>query len=312
MSPFRGFDRAEQGTDQFVTRYAPSPTGRLHLGHVANAMYVWGMARLNRGRVILRMEDHDRGRSRAAHEDSILEDLEWLGFMPDLGTLDEFRAGPTPFRQSDCAPHYENALAALVDQGLVYACDCSRSRIAASGDAKPGEEVPYDGYCRDRSLPIEPGLGLRVRMPAARQRFTDMLLGEQLQDPVIQCGDMLLRDRLGNWTYQFTVVIDDWRQGVNVVIRGEDLLSSTGRQIALQSLMSAGTPTYLHHPLIQEHGRKLSKREGDLSLARLRMRGVSPALVLGQAGFLVGLVSDQRAITVRDLPDIVGPMLTRV
>jgi len=139
-----------------------------------------------------------------------------------------------------------------------------------------------------------------------------MLLGEQLQDPVIQCGDMLLRDRLGNWTYQFTVVIDDWRQGVNVVIRGEDLLSSTGRQIALQSLMSAGTPTYLHHPLIQEHGRKLSKREGDLSLARLRMRGVSPALVLGQAGFLVGLVSDQRAITVRDLPDIVGPMLTRV
>src|SRR5262245_36095472 len=131
-----------------VTRFAPSPTGYLHLGHVVNAIYVWGVARASGGRVVLRIEDHDRLRCRPAYEDAMLEDLAWLGFVPDEGAT-------PPARQSDHLPVFESALALLDRQGRVYACDCSRRRI---GDG------PYSGRCRERALPRQPGHGLRVRL----------------------------------------------------------------------------------------------------------------------------------------------------
>jgi glutamyl-tRNA synthetase/glutamyl-Q tRNA(Asp) synthetase len=241
-----------------VTRFAPSPTGYLHLGHVVNAIYVWGLARAAGGRVLLRIEDHDRLRCRPAYEAALLEDLDWLGFVPDEGRH-------PPARQSDRPDSFEQALALLDRRGLVYACECSRQRIGGK---------PYDGRCRDRGLAREPGRGLRV-----------CLDGEP-------SGDLLVRDRDGHWTYQFAVTVDDTNQGVTLVVRGQDLEDSTGRQVALARLLGRFTPpAFVHHPLIvDETGRKLSKSARDTGVLELRAGGTSAEEVIGLAAAAVGLI----------------------
>ncbi len=225
-----------------ITRFAPSPTGELHLGHVANAIWTWGVARACGGTVLLRIEDHDRGRSRPEHETEILSDLEWLGLEPDGPSLASLGAAePSPWRQSDCDADYRRALDQLSTTTRLYGCSCSRSQIARSvdmGHQEPGQEVRYPGSCRDRNLPLgAPGVGTRAILPKETIRYTDLRLGEQRQDPARQCGDLLLRDAIGNWTYQFAVAADDLRHGVTLVVRGEDLLASTGRQILLARLL---------------------------------------------------------------------------
>jgi glutamyl-Q tRNA(Asp) synthetase len=272
-----------------ISRFAPAPTGFLHLGHVVNAVRVWGETRARSGRVLLRMEDHDRQRSRREFEQAILEDLDWLGFAADEPMV----------RQSERSAIYEAALDRLRDRGLIYACDCSRGQIArataglnactttataglkacttteeantldaadASNVANPDAanvanvvqafrpadaELCYPGTCRDRGLADSAGLGLRVRLEPSVERFVDLRLGPQEQQPSEQCGDLLIRDRDGNWTYQFAATVDDLVQGVTLVIRGVDLLESTGRQIQLARLLGrAEPPAFLHHPLI--------------------------------------------------------------
>jgi glutamyl/glutaminyl-tRNA synthetase len=188
-----------------LTRFAPSPTGYLHLGHVANAVQVWGIARALGGRVLLRLEDHDRVRCRPEYEAALLEDLEWLGLEPDIGAA-ESRQAPSAYRQSDCGGIYEEALRALGGRSVIFGCECSRRDIAAENGDPFNQETPYPGRCRERGLPPGPGRGTRLRIGAGAERFTDALLGEQVQQPAAQCGDLLLRDRLGQWTYQFTVV----------------------------------------------------------------------------------------------------------
>ena len=200
------------------TRFAPSPTGYLHLGHVVNAIHVWGIARARGGRVLLRLEDHDRGRCRAEYEAAILDDLEWLGLEPDLGLQAEFRGGMSPYRQSDNSLRYETALKCLATRFQVYACDCSRKDIGGELNS-PDEEVRYPGRCRDRGLEPGPGCGLRAALEPGIERFTDGIMGTQQQDPHEQCGDLLLRDRLGNWTYQFAVTVDDFEQRIDLIIR---------------------------------------------------------------------------------------------
>jgi glutamyl-Q tRNA(Asp) synthetase len=276
-----------------LTRFAPSPTGYLHLGHVVNAIWVWGLARALGGRVLLRIEDHDRGRCRQEYEQALLDDLAWLGLMSDLG----------PTRQRDAGAVYHDTLAALEQQGLVYACDCSRRDISIEGDDVPHQETRYSGRCRDRSLAPGAGRGQRLRLESGVERFTDALLGEQEQEPARQCGDLLLRDRHGNWTYQFAVVVDDLRQGVDLVVRGADLVSSTGRQIALGRLLGRhDPPVYLHHPLLYRgDGAKLSKTAGDTGIRELRLAGVSPGEVLGRAAEAAGLASGRRPIRPDDL-----------
>ncbi len=263
----------------------------LHLGHVANAVYVWGIAAARGGEVLLRLEDHDRGRCRMEYERAILRDVEWLGLRPDYGSIDSFRRGSSQYRQSDCGADYHRFADALRDNGLLYACECTRAEIFAASDAAPGEEPAYDGRCRDRNLPMGPGRGVRVKLPIGPVTFVDINRGPQVQDPTQQCGDILIRDRSGNWTYQFCVVVDDLMQGITAVIRGEDLLMSTGRQLLLRSLLGGESGlTFFHHSLIQDDdGRKLSKRDGDLGLHVLRARGLSPDDVLGRTAFLVGL-----------------------
>jgi glutamyl-Q tRNA(Asp) synthetase len=259
-----------------LTRFAPSPTGYLHLGHVVHAMYVWRLARAVGGRVLLRIEDHDRLRSRPEFERALLDDLEWLGFQPDLG----------PVRQSDEPRAYEDALHTLAVSQRVYACDCSRRDIAAAAerDGIPSsiQEVPYSGRCRGRGLAPEPGRGLRVHVGSDTERFVDARLGLQEQTPALQCGDILLKDRDTFWTYQFAVTVDDVRQGVDLVIRGADLLSSTGRQIHLARMLGrAHPPVFCHHDLLLDaDGLKLSKSKGDTGVRELRARGLAAADVL--------------------------------
>ena len=286
-----------------LTRFAPSPTGYLHLGHVANAIYVWGIARALGGRVLLRLEDHDRGRCRAEFETALLDDLEWLGLDPDLGPGEEFRAGPSPRRQSDCDHVYRSALDRLATRHQVYACACSRKEIAAeAGDLFNGESR-YPGRCRSRGLPPEGERGLRVVIEDGAERFEDALLGAQEQAPARQCGDLLLRDRLGRWTYQFAVTVDDLRHEIDLVIRGEDLLASTGRQIRLARMLGrAEPPAYLHHPLIRKSsGEKLSKANRDAGIRELRAAGERPAAVLGRAAYLTGLLPEPRDLAPADL-----------
>jgi glutamyl-Q tRNA(Asp) synthetase len=291
-----------------VTRFAPSPTGVLHLGHVAHALWTWGVAGAVGGRVLIRIEDHDRGRSRLEYERRILEDLEWLGFVPDPDSRRSLQKGPSPWRQSDCDAVYAAAVARLSEAGLVYGCDCSRSTIARQlGDgAVEGEELRYPGPCRERGLVPGPGIGLRVRLPQNEEVFDDLRLGPQRQSPAEQCGDLLVRDKAGNWTYQFAVTVDDLRHGVNLVIRGEDLLSSTGRQMALARLLGRSVlPRFLHHPLIRnEAGVKLSKKDRASGLAELRTGGMAPADVIGLAAWRTGLIPEPEAVPAEDAPGL--------
>jgi glutamyl/glutaminyl-tRNA synthetase len=250
-----------------LTRYAPSPTGHLHLGHVVNAIYVWGLARAAGGRVLLRMEDHDRIRCRPEYEASILDDLAWLGFAPDEGLH-------PLVRQSDRNDVYRDALERLRHTHHVYVCDCSRKRVA-------GER--YDGFCRARGLVDGPGCGLRVQMDDG--------------------GDLLLRDRDRNWTYHFAVTVDDIAQGVTHVIRGEDLLSSTVRQLQLRRMLGvAASPAYVHHPLVlKPNGEKLSKSAGDTGVRELRRAGISAEGVIGRAAAAVGLIDGPRPLAAADV-----------
>jgi glutamyl-tRNA synthetase/glutamyl-Q tRNA(Asp) synthetase len=273
-----------------LTRYAPSPTGHLHLGHVVNAIYVWGLARAAGGHVLLRMEDHDGIRCRAEYESSILEDLAWLGFEPDEGLR-------PLLRQSDHGDVYRDALDRLRRTDHVYVCACSRKHIA-------GER--YDGFCRDRGLPEESGRGVRVRISEGVETFEDLLLGEIEQEPARQCGDLLLRDRDGNWTYQFAVTVDDMVQGITHVIRGEDLASSTGRQLRLRQMLGGEErPRFAHHPLIRKAGgAKLSKSAADTGVRDLRQSGLTPEEVIGRAAAAVGLIGQFRPVAAHDVADL--------
>ena len=279
-----------------ISRFAPAPTGFLHLGHVVNAVRVWEETRARTGRVLLRIEDHDRQRSRREFEVAMLEDLAWLGFEAD----------EPPVRQSERSAIYEDALGRLRAMGLVYACDCSRSEIIAAtagaelappqwadqgGPLRDSDEIRYPGTCRHRGLAEGPGRGLRVRLEPSAERFVDLRLGLQEQRPSEQCGDLLVRDRDGNWTYQFAATVDDYVQAVTLVIRGVDLLASTGRQIQLARLLGREEPpAFLHHPLIMKSpSQKLSKSDGDTGIRELRVRGWTPAQVIGAA---MGALSD--------------------
>lgn len=247
---------------------------------------MWGVARAFGGRVLLRIEDHDRTRSAPRFEAAILEDLEWLGLRPDAPLS----------RQSERLAIHEDALARLESAGLVYACACSRKAIeAALGPG--GGELRYPGTCRDAAVDGARERARRVRMERETISFRDLHLGTIEQVPSDQAGDVLARDRHGHWTYQFAVAVDDLDQGVDLVIRGEDLLASTGRQIQLAALLGRkAPPLFHHHPLIlRPDGRKLSKSNRDTGIRDLRAAGWSVERVLGEAAAALGLTRGEPA-----------------
>lgn len=268
-----------------LTRFAPAPTGWLHLGHVLNASYVWNTARTHGARVLLRIEDHDRERCRTEYEAGILDDLDWLGFQADVYPTGCFRAGRCDGRQSDRGAVYAGAAQSLVARGRVYACGCTRRMLGSSQPLTGGIERPYPGTCRQRDLPLTESYGWRVRLDDSVEAFDDGLLGPQQQAPSRQCGDLLIRDRRGHWTYQFAATVDDMDQGIDLVVRGLDLLESTGRQIQLARLLGrTSPPVYVHHPLIMKSAaQKLSKSDRDTGIRELRAAGWTPAQVIAEA-----------------------------
>lgn len=283
-----------------VTRFAPSLTGYLHLGHVLHMIYVWSFARFVGGTVLSRMEDHDRMRSRPEYEGAILADMQWLGFVPDEGLMEGNAPVPSAYRQSDCSDFYEQQLAMLVERDLVYGCDCSRKDILAA-QSETQKELCYTGTCAHKNLPLE-GNTVRFRANANAVCFEDLLRGTCQQTPSDQCGDFSLRDRSGQWTYQFCCVCDDIRQGVNWVVRGEDIFYSTARQVQLMTVFSSPAPHYFHHKLLMNTaGNKLSKRQRSESVMQLREQGVTPEEVIGQAAFLGGLIPAYRPVTWAEL-----------
>ncbi len=302
-----------------TTRFAPAPTGRLHLGHLANAIYVWGLARRVGGRVLLRIEDHDRQRCRPEYETALLDDLDRLGLAPDKPTTDELRRGPSPYRQSDSQAAYTSAFEALQARDLVYACDCSRSTFdawrAANGRDWSGGGCP--GKCLSRKLPIgdvllrERGgsglVGIRVTLGDGQEAWEDRLLGP-LDGPVTTAGDLLVRDRNGNWTYPLCVVVDDLRHGVDLVVRGEDLLEATAAQIRLRRLLRRqAPPTFAHHPLVRHpDGTKLSKADGATAIGDLLDAGATRDALFGEAAYRAGILSSSRSLSFEEAAALVA------
>jgi glutamyl/glutaminyl-tRNA synthetase len=287
------------------TRFAPAPTGWLHLGHAANALYVWGLGARHHAEVLLRVEDHDRQRSRSEYESGLLDDLDWLGFAPDVFPADAFRSGRCESRQSDRTNVYAERARALIDGGLVYGCTCSRQQIMAATD---GDARVYPGTCRHRGIAPTAGVTWRVRIAPGRESFDDGLTGRHTQEPSIESGDIVIRDGRSNWTYQFCVAVDDFLQDIDLIVRGEDLLPSTGLQIALARLLGRSTPPrFAHHPLIMKSpGQKLSKSDGDTGIRELRAAGWRAEEVIGAAAYQVGLTEYARPVAARDAVQLFG------
>jgi glutamyl/glutaminyl-tRNA synthetase len=291
---------ADRLPDRPTTRFAPAPTGLLHLGHLVNALSVWGVARATGGRVVLRIEDHDRQRSRRAFERAILDDLERMGLLPDEPTIGELRSGPSAFRQSDDPTPYEAAATRLRALDRVYTCTCSRSALLAWR----GADCP--GGCRALGIPGDPhGSALRAWLGEGDERFDDLLVGPEAGNPSAD-GDLTLRDRDANWSYPLCVVVDDAREGVDLVIRGGDLLDATPRQLRLGRLLGRERPpAFLHHPLLRRpSGAKLSKADHDTAIRDLLDGGATPADLLGFAAAAVGLLEAARPVS----PDRLGSL----
>jgi glutamyl-Q tRNA(Asp) synthetase len=274
-----------------VTRFAPSPTGDLHLGHAASALDAWRRARVSGGRFLLRIEDIDPIRCRPEHTEALLADLTWLGLNWDA----------EPLRQSQRLALYAACLSDLKRRGLLYPCFCSRTDIAreiaaaAAAPHDPDGGPIYPGTCRlrssaERAARIEAGAphAWRLDMAAALATapplfFHDERQGHIRADPA-RFGDVVLGRRDVPASYHLCVTHDDAAQAVTLVTRAEDLLSATHLHRLLQHLFAWPIPAYAHHQLLRdETGRKLSKRDGALSIRALRDAGWQPADVLSQA-----------------------------
>lgn len=275
--------------DRPVARYAPSPTGRLHLGNLKTALAAWEACRRMNGIFILRIEDIDTPRTIPDSEAGILDDLRWLGVDwdegPDVG-------GPAgPYRQSERGAIYAAALSRLDAAGMTYPCICSRKDLREASAPHAPEGPAYTGTCRARPradlerhpagaairLRLDRALGLPENSPEAPVEFIDGACGRCCFDLARCPGDFVVRRRDGLWAYQFACAVDDALMGVTHVLRGADLLESTPRQIAVLRGIGLPVPAYTHVPLAaDEQGRRLSKRDGSQSLGDLRRRGLSP------------------------------------
>ncbi|WP_217352756.1 tRNA glutamyl-Q(34) synthetase GluQRS [Sphingomonas sp. ID1715] len=259
-----------------TTRFAPSPTGRLHLGHALSAVLAHDFAGDRGGAFLLRIEDIDPGRSREEHVAGMVEDLHWLGLSWD---------GPV-VRQSDRLPLYAAALDRLKAEGLVYPCFCTRADIARSVSAPHGPEGPlYPGTCRGLSEadPSRPhAWRLDVTQAAARVgRLIWSDHGQEIEAQPDLLGDVVLARKDAPTSYHLAVTVDDAAQGITDVVRGRDLFLSTHIHRLLQALLDLPTPAYHHHKLlIGPDGERLAKRHGALSLADLRDQGIDPQAIV--------------------------------
>ncbi len=256
------------------TRFAPSPTGYLHIGGARTALYSWLHARKHGGRFVLRIEDTDRERSSEESVNAILEGMTWLGLDYDEG----------PFYQTQRFDRYDEVIQQLLDKGQAYYCYCSREELdVMREEAMARKQKPrYDGRCRVRSEPregVEPVI--RFKNPTEGAVVIDDLIKGKVVISNSELDDLIIARSDGTPTYNLTVVVDDWDMGVTHVIRGDDHLNNTPRQINLLRALSAEPPTYAHVPMILgEDGKRLSKRHGAVSVMQYREDGYLPEALL--------------------------------
>ena len=279
-------------------RFAPSPSGRMHLGNLWSCLLAWLAARSQGGRMVLRLEDLDPDRCTQAWCDQVMRDLEWLGLDWDN----------EPVYQSRRTDIYRTAFARLEERGLVYPCYCTRAeRLAASAPHRSDGVVIYDGRCRRLSPQEREKLAStrrpawRVEAPEETVSFVDRIQGPFSQNLAHECGDFILRRSDGVYAYQLAVVVDDAAMGVTQVVRGSDLLDSTPRQLWLQEELGLPHPEYGHVPLLlAPDGRRLAKRDRDQELGELQSRYTASELV-GRLAHLAGLIPEPVPITPAEL-----------
>ena len=281
-------------------RYAPSPTGEMHLGNAWTALLAWLHARSHAGQFVLRVEDLDPDRSKTVYEAQLLQDLRWLGLDWDEGPDVDGAFGP--YRQSERLADYHKLLEILKQAGRLYACSCTRAELSA-GAPHPGEQTSvYSGACRDRQLPFDGHYSLRIRTPHGIYGFQDERFGRFQQDVSAAQGDFVVRRADGVPAYQLAVVADDAAMQITHVVRGDDLLDSTPRQLFLYEVFGKRPPLFLHLPLLVDAaGRRLSKRQRDLSIAALRSNGVAAETIIGYLAWKAGQIDSWRPVAARQL-----------
>ena len=270
-----------------VGRYAPSPSGPLHLGNLRTALFSWLQARWCGAAFVLRMDDLDTPRMRSGMAERAIEDLKWLGIDWDAGPDVDAIGGL--FVQSKCHNYYQRAFEQLKQAGRLYKCVCSRKEWQAVASAPHGKTRLYPGTCREPNAQQEGRLDAgvhfswRFRVDDAVIRFEDRIHGATGQDLAREVGDFVVRRADGVFSYQLASVVDDARMHVSHVLRGADLLDSTPRQIALIQALNYTVPEYWHVPLISDiSGARMAKRDGSDSLAEMRQNGLSRADIIGR------------------------------
>ena len=279
-----------------VGRFAPTPSGRMHLGNVFAAMIAWLSVRSQNGTLVLRMEDLDTQRTSSDYAAVLREDLIWLGLDWDVETP----------AQSTRSQVYDRYFEKMADMGLLYPCYCTRSQLHSvnAPHLSDGTYV-YPGTCRDlKNPPLDRKPAWRVRVPDRVWTVEDRVQGHYTLNLDNECGDMVVRRADGVYVYQLAVTVDDGEAGVTEVVRGMDLLSSAPRQMYLQELLGFTHPEYGHVPmLLAPDGRRLSKRDKDLDLGVLRQR-MTPEALLGSLAFSAGLIDRNVPVSARELAQV--------
>ncbi len=279
-----------------VGRFAPTPSGRMHLGNVFAALVAWLSVRSRGGSLVLRMEDLDTQRTSEEYARLLRDDLAWLGLDWDVETPP----------QSERSQVYDRYFEKLQDLGLLYPCYCTRSQLhSVNAPHQSDGTYVYSGACRNltevQRAQFDRQPAWRVKVPEETYRLTDMAQGEYVQNLAKECGDFVVRRADGVYVYQLAVTVDDGESGVTEVVRGVDLLGSAPRQMYLQSLFGFQTPSYGHVPmLLSGDGRRLSKRDKDLDMGALR-QNCSPEYILGQLSCAAGIIDKPQRVSAAEL-----------
>ena len=304
-------ESAENNGQPPVGRFAPSPTGRMHLGNVFTAVISWLSVRKAGGKWILRIEDLDPQRSRLEYARTLEDDLLWLGLTWDEGGVDD--KGPNgPYSQSRRGDIYARSLEKLRRTGLTYPCTCTRADIMATQAPHQSDgRIIYQGTCRPKGFPDcgeteipDVRHATRLYVPDEDICFTDRVFGSQRCNLTEECGDFVLQRADGAWAYQLAVVVDDALMGVTEIVRGSDLLLSAAQQLYLYRLLGFSPPAYAHLPLIcNERMQRLSKRDSSLSMEELR-KIYSPEEIIGRVGFMASLLPEMRPCRLDELTEM--------
>ena len=281
---------------ELVGRFAPTPSGRMHLGNVFAAMVAWLSVRSRGGALVLRMEDLDTQRTSDEYAETLRQDLKWLGLDWDLETAPQSK-------RSDVYDHYFEMLR---EKGLLYPCFCTRSQLHSlnAPHLSDGTYV-YPGTCRnltaEERAAFDRSPSWRLEVPDRVWQFTDLCQGAYQQNLATDCGDFVVRRADNVYVYQLAVTVDDGKAGVTEVVRGMDLLSSAPRQMYLQELLGFPHPTYGHVPMLMSpDGRRLSKRDKDLDLGVLR-QNMRPEALLGILASSAGIIDRNVSISAAEL-----------